>query len=138
MPKAKSSNGSKRKVRRRRKRYHVGTYDSPKAGTVKYRSGWENKYMEFLDSDPDVLSWEYEPFKIPYLSNKTTGKIRQYNPDFVVTRTSGKFVVEIKPRSRLKSAKVQKKIAAAEAWCKANNVVFCVVTEVELKSLGLL
>ena len=71
------------KKRKRRRGYHRGTYVSPVAGECKYRSGWEEKYMNYLDSNADVVSWSYENLVIQYVSNKSTGKLRKYYPDFL-------------------------------------------------------
>lgn len=130
------------KKRRRRKKghYNKGTYVSLKTGmSCNHRSGWELKYMQFLDESAEVATWEYESFKIEYVSNKKSGRIRKYIPDFRVTFVDGTIsIVEIKPFKRLVQATVKKKIAAAEEWCALNNCKFKVVTEHELKKMGLL
>lgn len=129
------------KKRRRRKRgYKRGEYTSSKSGLVfKYRSGWELVYMKHLDVTDEVTSWSYETIIIPYVSNVKTGKMRKYYPDFHV-RLKDKFdiLVEIKPKKRVSQVRVQKKLKAAEEWCRAHDFTFSVITEVELKGLGLL
>lgn len=131
-----------KKPRRKRKKkghYHRGTYISPLAGECKYRSGWEQKYMEHLDSNADVVSWSYEKLVIEYVSNQKTKKIRKYYPDFQVEYNDGtKVVVEIKPSRKLDQATIVKKIRAAKEWCTANNMTYKILTEHELKDLGLL
>jgi phage-related protein len=95
--------------------------------------------MQFLDESAEVATWEYESFKIEYVSNKKSGRVRKYIPDFRVTFVDGTIsIVEIKPSKRLVQATVKKKIVAAEEWCALNNCKFKVVTEHELKNLGLL
>jgi hypothetical protein len=129
------------KRRRRKKRaYKTGEYTSTKTGKVcKYRSGWELKYFEHLDADDDVLSWESEPFTIPYVSNKKTGRIRNYIPDILVRRKStGVTLEEIKPTNKMAKRAVARKIRAGQEWADDNRVKFAVITEVELKALGLL
>ena len=136
-----SSSTSDRKKRRRRKRkghYHRGNHVSPKAGECRYRSGWELKYMEWLDGNPDVVSYSYEKVVIDYTSNKRTGKQRKYYPDFLVEYSDRKELVEIKPSKRLVQARVKKKLEAATAWCLAHGVLLKVMTEHGLKELGLL
>lgn len=132
----------KRPVRRRRRKraYFTGTYTSEKTGrTCKYRSGWELKYFQHLDADPDVLDWTSEPFTIPYVSNKKTGRIRKYIPDVIVKRrSSGITLEEIKPANKLKKRLVARKIRAGEEWAADNKISFSIITEVELKALGLL
>lgn len=127
------------KKRKRRGHYHTGTYLSTKTGlTCKYRSGWELSYMQYLDADVRVATWGYECVVIPYVSNQRSGKVRRYHPDFLVTYADGQVLVEIKPSKRVHQAKVAKKLVAAGDWARAHGVVLTVITEVELKALGLL
>lgn len=129
----------RKKRKRRRGHYIRGTHTSPIAGECKYRSGWEAKYMEYLDSDPNVSTWSYEKLAIEYISNKKTKKVRRYYPDFQVEYIDGrKVVVEIKPSRRLQQATVIKKIRAAKEWCTLNDAVYKILTEIELKDMGLL
>ena len=128
--------------KRRRKRkgghYHRGLHVSPKAGECKFRSGWEQAYMIWLDSNVDVTSYTYEKTIIEYVSNKKTGKIRKYFPDFLVEYSDHSELIEIKPAKRLEQARVKKKLAAAELWCTAHGIVFRVITENELRPMGLI
>lgn len=126
--------------RRKKKRYHTGTYISSKTGQeCKYRSSWELSYLRFLDSHAEVRSFVYEGVKIPYISNLRTGKVRHYFPDFYIEYNDGsKQLVEIKPQRRVPQAAVQKKLKAAEVWCLERGASLVVLTEVELKTMGLL
>ena len=130
----------KRRRRKRKSRYHTGVFVSVKTGqSCKYRSGWELSYLQWLEVNPDVLTFAYESLKIPYLSNVRSGKIRNYIPDVLVEMTSGaKLLVEIKPSRKLVNAVVKKKIAAAELYCYAHGLTHVIITEKELKLLGLL
>ena len=129
-------------ARRRKKKgghYHTGVHSSPKAGECRYRSGWEFSYMIYLDNNKDVLTWSYEKTIIPYVSNVKTGKLRKYYPDFMIEHTDGtRQLVEIKPSRKLHHRTVAKKLVSAGDWCRANGVTLVIVTEVELKTLGLL
>lgn len=129
----------KRKRRKRKGHYHRGVHISPFAGECKYRSGWEQKFCVYLDTLVGIKTWSYEKLVIDYLSNKRTGKMRKYYPDFFVEYEDGRRVVyEIKPRRKLEQATVVKKIEAAIRWCMMNGAMFEVLTEVQLKQLGLL
>ena len=130
----------KRPRRRVSRRAKTGEYISTKTGKkCKYRSGWEAKYMEFLDNDPDVVDWEYESITIPYVSNKKTGRIRKYTPDMYVVRSKGrKELIEVKPINKLDKITVIKKAEAAKRWCEAFDVEYKFITEIDLKELGLL
>lgn len=126
--------------RKRRSRYHRGVHTSPKlVNECHFRSGWEQKYLEHLDNDEQVKSYAYEALKIEYVSNRRTHKVRKYIPDVFVHYTDGHDeLVEIKPSKRVHNAKNTKKLLAACDWCAAHGVTFKVVTEIELKQLGVL
>ena len=128
------------KAKRKKKRYHTGTYVSKKTGKeCNYRSSWELKYLEYLDANPDVKTYEYESFFIMYVGNRNSGKLRKYIPDFLVEYVDGtRKLVEIKPSRKLDQLRVTKKRHVAEQWCKEHGAELEMVTEHELKALGLL
>lgn len=130
----------KKPHRKRKGRYRRGEYTSTKTGAIaKYRSGWEAKYMAYLDADPRVTSWRYEPFFIEYVSNKRTGKVRKYYPDFLVCYSDGTSrLVEIKQKRKLDQPAVVKKAEAARVWCAARGSTYVLLTEIELKELDIL
>lgn len=131
---------SKKKKKKRKGHYRRGEYTSTKTGQVcKFRSGWEEKYMAHLDSDPLVESWSYEQTIIEYISNIRTKKVRRYYPDFFVRYSDGRVeIVELKPKRKLDHLTVKKKTTAALVWCAARGMTFRLLTEVELKDMGLL
>jgi hypothetical protein len=95
--------------------------------------------MQWLDAEPTVASYGYETVIIPYVANSRTGKTRKYFPDFLIEFTDGKrILVEVKPSKRLAQVRVQKKLAAARQWCTAHGAALQVITEVELRGMGLL
>jgi hypothetical protein len=119
--------------------YHNGTYISQKGGSCDFRSGWEEKFLKHLDEDPTVKSFEYENVIIMYFSNVRSKKLSRYYPDFLVEYTDGRRVlIEIKPSRRVAQLKNQKKFLAAQQWCDEHDATFEIVTEVQLKALGLL
>lgn len=130
----------KKRKRRRKKRYHTGVHVSTKTGQhCKYRSGWELSYLKWLDAHAAVTTFGYESVKIPYVSNIRSGKLRNYLPDFLIEFNDGsKQLVEIKPKRKVAQSVVQKKLKAAEIWCREHGVTLVVITEVELKVMGLL
>jgi hypothetical protein len=127
----------KKRVSRRAKR---GVHNSPKCvAPINYRSGWELKYALYLDANPSVVSYRYEPYAVEYIANYRTGKRRRYFPDFELRMSDGSLVlVEIKPKKKLTLLTNIKKFAAASAMCVLNGMTFRIVTEVDLKALGLL
>jgi hypothetical protein len=110
-----------------------------------YRSSWEFAFMNFCDNNPAVVQWASESIQIPYF-NPVLGRQTIYVPDFIIVYVDANKkrhveVVEIKPLTQvtMETAKSLKdkysvavnmaKWAAADAWCKANNMRFRVVTE---------
>ena len=129
-----------RKKRKRKGHYQRGEYTSVKTGQIcKFRSGWEEKVMVHLDSQPDVETWTYEQTVIEYISNIRTKKIRKYYPDFYVRYRDGREeVVEVKPKRKLDQLTVKKKAEAATSWCATRGMSYRILTEIELKVMGLL
>jgi hypothetical protein len=126
----------RRKSRRAKRGFHI----SPKClAPIHYRSGWELKYALYLDANPLIASYRYEPYSIPYVSNTRTRRIRQYWPDFELVQSSGlRVLVEVKPLKKLKQAINRKKMEAAKRFCATNGLAYGIITEVDLKELGLL
>lgn len=113
--------------------YAQGKYLSTKMNReMVYRSSWEKQYMEYLDKSSEVVFFENEKIRIPY--EGTDNHRRNYIPDF---RINGIKIVEIKPNRFKDSAINALKFAAARKYCEENNMIFEVITEVELKQLGI-
>ncbi len=94
--------------------------------------------MQWLDANDEVVSYTYEKTIIEYISNKKTGKLRKYFPDFMVEYADRKELIEIKPSKRVTQVKVAKKLDAARVWSATHGVTFKIVTEVEMMAMGLL
>lgn len=82
-----------------------------------YRSGWEFRFMRYVDKHPRVIEWSSEEIVIPYRS-PIDGRVHRYFPDFLVkliNKQSKKetILVEIKPdyqtRPPQKQSRVTKK-----------------------------
>ena len=129
-----------KKKKRKGRRFHRGDYTCNKTGmTYSFRSGWEQKMMQYLDSSSEVESWTYEQIVIEYISNIRTKKIRRYYPDFFVKYFDGHCeLLEIKPKRKIEQLAVRKKAEAARAWCETRNITYKILTEIDLKILGLL
>ena len=84
--------------------------------------------MEFLDSNKDVIYWEYEPFMIPY---EFEGISRNYLVDFMVYYSDGKKVLEEIGVDRYKTKQPRNlaKFKYAEEYCRENDFLFNVITE---------
>ena len=119
-----------------------------------YRSSWELKFMQYLDSHSGVLRWSSEEIIVPYRS-PIDGKVHRYFPDFWIEKINreGKkdiVVVEVKPYAQTKEPKPSKKLTkkylyevqtwginiskwqAAEKFCKDRGWQFMIMTEKEL------
>lgn len=113
-----------------------------------YRSSWEFTFCSFCDNNPAVVEWTSEGMKIPY-KNPVSGKNTVYVPDFLVVyidKNERKHteMIEIKPskESTMENAKSMRdkymvainmaKWAAADNWCRANNIKFRVITEFDI------
>ena len=129
----------KKPKRRKSRRAKRGTYMSQKGGQVNYRSNWEFEFAQWLDTNPEVVSFEYEKLVIPYLSSARSKKMRKYYPDFAVTYTDGRLeILEIKPARKVHQIRNMKKSVAAADWARQNGATYKIITEVELRALGLL
>ena len=96
------------------------------------------KVIKTQDLEPSVHSWDYECLSIEYTSNRKTGKVRKYYPDFSVTYSDGhQEIIEIKQKRKLEQAVVIKKATAAREWCRQHGSTYRLITEIELKELGL-
>ncbi len=121
-------------------------------GLPHYRSGWELKFMVFLDNHPGIKQWVSESIYIPYKC-PFTGKSKNYIPDFLIIYetkdgTKKAEIVEIKPeketglkkinsqRNALIVAKNQAKWAAAKAYCDSQGLNFRIITENQLFGNG--
>lgn len=119
---------------------------------IVYRSGWEARFMAFLDRNSDVVSWSSEEIIVPYQDPFDVKKIRRYFVDFFVEYKDGtKALIEIKPYKQTvppaktisKSGRMLKetmtylinksKWEAADAFCKKRGWNFQVITEKDKK-----
>lgn len=98
-----------------------------------YRSSYELRYMELLDADPEVIAYQVEPVRIPYLFE---GSVRNYVPDFLVTRADGvQWLIEVKPAALVGTDQNLAKARAARLWCEASGAQLVLVTEETLNTL---
>ena len=121
---------------------------------IVYRSGWELRFMDYLDSHTSVLEWSSEELIIPYRS-PVDGKVHRYFPDFQVKKkgndgTIETVVVEIKPAKETTPPIVlnkpnkrylrevytwginSAKWKAADEFCKDRNWKFIIMAEFDL------
>ena len=119
---------------------YVGDYKN-----IIYRSSWECRVMNWLDKNPDIISWASEELTVPYKS-PIDGKWHRYFPDFLVKMRTRDgqlktLMLEVKPKKEttLEGAKNIRdqaaavlnmaKWEAARAWCKQRGIMFRIVNE---------
>ncbi len=103
-------------------KFSKGEYTSTKTGNrCYYRSSWELQYMQLLDSDDTVTTWDYEFMSIPY---KLNDKNHRYVPDFHVVRGTGHSLVEVKPQALRETMMNVAKRLAAETYCDDHGWIY--------------
>lgn len=124
----------KTRKREKKARYKEGWHDSTKMNRkFKFRSSWEETMFQCLDLWDDVVAYEAEPFKIPYLYE---GAAHNYTPDIFVHFVDGrKEVWEIKPEGQTKLERNKAKWHAARDACANRGWEFEVITETEIEKL---
>ena len=79
-----------------------------------YRSSWECRVMDWLDRNPDILSWASEELIIPYISPVDNRKHR-YFPDFIVKMRTKEgilktMILEVKPKKQTMQPEPRKRV----------------------------
>jgi hypothetical protein len=121
---------------------------------IVYRSSWELKFMNYLDSHKDVIQWSSEELFVPYRS-PIDNKFHRYFPDFIVRKKNlnglvETVMVEVKPFKETQPPKKQNKPSkkylkevytwginnakweAAREFCNERKWKFIIMTENEL------
>ena len=92
--------------------------------------------LEYLDLCTEVTEYQYEPFQIKYVSNRSTGRIRIYIPDFLIKFTDGTVkLVEVKRENKVNSPTVKKKTIVAKAWAGRNGMSYELWTDKKILEL---
>ena len=119
-----------------------------------YRSLWERKFMQYCDSNTNILEWGSEEMYVWYRS-PIDNRAHRYFPDLYikVREKTGKikrYIIEVKPkrkttppakpkrqtkgylREAFEFAKNKAKWNAANEWCVDRGYEFKILTEKEL------
>jgi len=119
-----------------------------------YRSSWECKMMNWLDKNPEIISWASEELIIPYKS-PSDNKWHRYFPDFLVkvktkSGTLKTMLIEVKPKKQTVSPEPKKRVTkqyvnevvtyginqakwkAATEYCLDRGWEFKIITEEDL------
>lgn len=79
-----------------------------------FDSDTERQFSIILEEDPDVLRWIKPPLNQLGLFWKAG---QQYNPDFLVETTTGKYMVEVKALNEVNNEDVVSKAREGIRWC---------------------
>lgn len=74
----------------------------------------ERQFSVILEEDPDVIRWIKPPLNQLGLFWKAG---QQYNPDFLVETTTGKYMVEVKALNEVNNEEVVSKACEGIRWC---------------------
>jgi hypothetical protein len=113
------------------------TFVSKKTGkTFKLRSLLERKFINLIEHDNRVLTYDYESLRIRYFTKNLEPKI--YIPDFVVVYSDRTVkIVEVKPEVFVGTEEVQLKRIGVEEFLSVNyknfKIKFEIITEIDLK-----
>lgn len=111
----------------------IGTFPSLKMREqIPYESTIERDLLFFLEYDASVVRYQAQPFAITCSSDDGTS--RTYIPDFQVIRTDSKEIVECKPAAHLNDAHTQQQLVLGQAWADANQHLFVVITDTDLRT----
>jgi len=130
----KNPNERKGKVKTRKPKFREGYMTSLKNNKeIHYRSGTECQVYECLEAIPEVVKYDAEPIKIPYLFD---GEKHNYFPDLSVFFSNGKIEIwEVKPQDQTWLPVNKAKWEAAKHFCETRGWKFIVITEMELEKL---
>lgn len=125
------------KAKTKKPKFHEGHLISMKnhGKEMKYRSRLECDFFECLEAIPEVLAYDYEPFKagIPYVFE---GKPHHYFPDLSIKFADGHIEIwEIKPSGQTDLPVNHAKWQSATLYCQARGWEFIVMTEIALDKL---
>ena len=96
------------------KKYLFTDYKKSYYPSNAFDSDPERQFSIILEEDPDVIRWIKPPLNQLGLFWKAG---QQYNPDFLVETTAGKFMVEVKAQNEISSDEVVSKAREGIKWC---------------------
>ena len=97
------------------KKYLFAGYKKSYYPANAFDSDTERIFSVILEEDPDVIRWIKPPLNQLGLFWKAG---QQYNPDFLVETSSGKFMVEVKAANEVTQEEVVSKAREGIKWCE--------------------
>jgi hypothetical protein len=109
-----------------------GKMSSIKNGAmIDWESLLEKDFIKFLEFDPMVETYEWQPIEINYSYNN---KERSYYPDFRVNTRSKKInLCEVKPLNKVNDEKNLIKFEVGKLFCKENDWILSVFSEDKIR-----
>lgn len=110
----------------------IGLFPSWKSKKVlQFESLLEWLYAVCLECDPKVIEYYDQPFRIPVVKQGKRGTLKSYHvPDWLVLRTSGLGLTEVKRLAKVQDdPRVNEVAAQARAWGAEKGMSYDVVTE---------
>ncbi len=122
------------KKKKKGPRFKTGKYESTKMKKIMtYRSGYESDVFECLDTLNEVVAFDSEIVKIPYLWK---GEQHTYVVDLLVKFNDGSVEMwEIKPQNQTHLEQNKVKWEAAKFYCDHKGWTFQVIKEREIQQL---
>jgi len=128
------------------RKFNPKKYKGDLSKPIRYRSGYELRFMHQLENNKNVEWWNFENIIIPYIYEARNGERKRHNyiMDFQVKmKNSGLYLCEVKPANKvpLNESQINKtpdhrrnafKWKAAIKWCQLNNHQFKIITEKDL------
>jgi hypothetical protein len=124
-----------RKVVTRTGRGYRGYYPSKKVKKmVSYESILEREAIEWIETHPEVISYEEQPTITHYYDKQ--GEARKYYPDCELSLITEISVhVEVKQASRIAQKNISLKYQSISETYKNRSQNFIVLTELEIKAI---
>lgn len=112
-------------------KFKTSHFESKKCEKTFYcRSSYEQRCLELLEQDDNVVRWESEPLRISY---EFDGREHNYIPDILVEMIDGaRIIVEVKPESLIDDPKNRAKIEAGRAFCSKSGYGYVLMSEQDL------
>jgi hypothetical protein len=113
------------------KKYKTGVFVDRNGNKIRYRSSYEERALQILDADDNVVSIRAEAVAIPFVGSD--GKNHLHYPDFIVYRKSGCVrVIEVKPESMRTSPYIRSREWGGAEFCSSIGWTYEVWTENEI------
>lgn len=114
-----------------------GKFPSLKVGRmVHWESLLERDAILLFEFSPGIASFREQPYSIQHFHN---GRMTRYTPDFEITYRCGRIeLIEVKPWSKLQSAKEQRRFEAISSHLSARGVAFTLLDDKRIRKQPLL